>query len=313
VSGYIRFDKDLLGDPRVLALAEQWLEYLKKSAPTIEFSETLLEALRSVTRHAAAGSLCSLWSYADTYLREGNALAIALHHLSDETHLPVTILRALPSNWFAQAADGNISLPDYADKNAVDSREKRRLQNRKRVRKWRHKHKQTGNALPSVTRNALPSTSNAAGNGVPRGRARARVPVPVPVPEPKPTHTQKRGRVSGKLRPGPQETESLQQWQRAVPTCNPVAYLAWLDWRESEHDPVPAAIRVTEAEFLATKGTAEQQSAFVKEIVRLRFKRMHDPIPTSSSANGSRKTFDDTEREARELLEGAGGDDPGEY
>lgn len=312
MSGYIRFDKDLLGDPRVLALAEQWLEFLKKSAPSIDFPDTLLEALRTVTRHAAAGSLCSLWSYADTYLREGNVLAIALHQLADETHLPVTILSTLPPDWFTEGAGGTICLPDYADKNAVDSREKRRAQNRKRVKKWRQKQKQARNALPSVTRNALPSTGNAAGNEVPRVRARARVPVPEPVPEPVPTHTKKRGRAAGKRGAGAKEKSGSDQWRQKVPACNPEAYLTWLDYRAAEDDPVPEAVRESEAEFLATKGTAEQQHAFVKEIVRLRFKRMHDPRPAANGTS-SRNSFDESAHNANEQLETAYGDDPGEY
>lgn len=313
MSGYIRFDKDLLGDPRVLALAERWLEFVQKNAPGVEFNETTLNALRTVTRHAAAGSLCALWSYADTYLREGNALAIALHQLAEETHLPVTVLRSLPPNWFIEDAAGNISLPDYADKNALDPREKRRAQNRKRVRKWRQKKKQERNALHGVTSNALHSPVKSAGNGPSRGRARARVPETETIPEPKTTHTKKRARGRGKSGAGQEETEALERWRRDSPACSPEAYKVWLDWRASEHDQVPAAVRVAEANFLASKGTAEQQTAFVAEIVRLRFKRMHDPMTSGAGMNGSSSRIDDSARESRELLEKAYGDDPGEY
>lgn len=84
---------------------------------------------------------------------------------------------------------------------------------------------------------------------------------------------------------------------RDITECDAQAYENWLAWRQSERDPVPSFARLEHAKFLATKGTPEQQRAFVAELIRRQFKRLHDPITPatgSGASNGSRKsTFDD--------------------
>ena len=65
---------------------------------------------------------------------------------------------------------------------------------------------------------------------------------------------------------------------RDITECDAQAYERWLEWRTSEHDPVPPYVRVEHAKFLAGKGTPEQQRTFVAKLVRMQFKRLHDPI-----------------------------------
>jgi len=87
--------------------------------------------------------------------------------------------------------------------------------------------------------------------------------------------------------------------------CDSVAYNRWLAYRSQENDVVPGHVRIVEAKFLAGKGDAQQQRAFVEEIVRLRFKRMHDPIrprqngPDPKAAKAARE---EAEREELERL-----------
>lgn len=90
-----------------------------------------------------------------------------------------------------------------------------------------------------------------------------------------------RGNGGGKVKTGgPGEA-----W-RDVTECDPEAYEHWLQWRVEEHDAVPPRVRIQDAKFLAGKGTAEQQRAFIDELIRLRFRRLHDPIGGFGNGNG---------------------------
>jgi uncharacterized protein YdaU (DUF1376 family) len=65
---------------------------------------------------------------------------------------------------------------------------------------------------------------------------------------------------------------------RDVTECDVKAYSDWLTYRAEEADSVPARVRIVDAKFLAGKGGAEVQRAFVAELIRLRFRRLHDPF-----------------------------------
>lgn len=133
MGGYIRMDKDLEDDPRVIELAR-------------------CLALEGVTDTGLAintilGGLYRLWRYADTHLGRSGSLRCVTRTLADVTHLPLHVLRAFPPEWLIENADGTVTLPGYADKNALLDKESRREQTRKRVEKWRRKQRNNGNAL----------------------------------------------------------------------------------------------------------------------------------------------------------------------
>lgn len=65
---------------------------------------------------------------------------------------------------------------------------------------------------------------------------------------------------------------------RDVTECDPQAYQAWLAYREEAGDSVPPSVRIQHAKFLGGKGTPEHQRAFVDELIRRQFKRLHDPF-----------------------------------
>lgn len=86
---------------------------------------------------------------------------------------------------------------------------------------------------------------------------------------------------------------------RDITECDPKAYETWLQWRLEENDVVPPRVRIQDAKFLGGKGTPEQQRAFIDELIRLRFKRLHNPITPGANGGGSgaasvrKATFDD--------------------
>ena len=89
------------------------------------------------------------------------------------------------------------------------------------------------------------------------------------------------------------ESRSPRDAWRDVTECDPQAYQTWLEWRAEEHDVVPPRVRIQDAKFLGGKGSPEQQRGYIDELIRLRFKRLHDPIErrsTSGGANPNRST-----------------------
>lgn len=173
MTGYVRMDKDLEDDPRVLRLAGLLAQHFRQvfDVPKTDVTDALLV---ETGRNALLGALLTLWRYADTHVRRDNVLSIALRELAAITRLPVTVLEQFPPEWLRIGTDGNVELPDYLEKNSLDDKEKRKLKNRERQRRWRERHSAERNALPDVISNGRNAPS--------RGRAHARVPLPNPSP-----------------------------------------------------------------------------------------------------------------------------------
>lgn len=97
-------------------------------------------------------------------------------------------------------------------------------------------------------------------------------------PEPTPLRTRASGREEVKkttdLEP---DFDPNDAWREAHPNCDSQAYESWLAYRAEAHDPVPPRVRIEHAKFLAAKGTAEEQRAFVSRLIQLQFKRLHEP------------------------------------
>lgn len=102
----------------------------------------------------------------------------------------------------------------------------------------------------------------------------------------------------------------FERW-RDVEACDPTAYETWLEWRASENDTVPERVRIQDAKFLGGKGTPTQQREFIDKLIRLRFKRLHDPIEHrqngSNAAGHAKPTSDQEALKLRELKDGRAG------
>ena len=88
-------------------------------------------------------------------------------------------------------------------------------------------------------------------------------------------------------REGPEPPYGPTDAWRDITECDPQAYLAWLAWRADENDVVPPRVRLQDAKFLAGKGAPEHQRAFVDELIRRRFRRLHDPSQYGGNSNGA--------------------------
>lgn len=140
---YIRIDKDMASDPRLLTLAHEIADavVITSGAITLEKSVT-----RNAVCNALLGSLVTLWCYADTHIRNDNTLPIGIDVLADVIGLPVEWLKKFPPEWLVVTPGGVVELPGYCDKNGLISKEKRREQTRERVRRYRDKNAASGNA-----------------------------------------------------------------------------------------------------------------------------------------------------------------------
>ena len=133
---YIKFDKDLPEDPRVVALTKQVLSELMEGQEAYDG-----ERFRELACNAVLGGLIRLWRYADTHLARYDRVTLALHDLAAVTGLSVTTLRHFPPSWLIDRGEEGVELPGYTSKNALIVKDTRREQTRERVKRWRDRHR----------------------------------------------------------------------------------------------------------------------------------------------------------------------------
>jgi hypothetical protein len=184
MSGWIRFDKALVTDPRVLRVA-------KAVTPQRD----------NVTRssHAAVtwvlGGLVQLWSFADTHIEDDDTLALSAEEINDLVGIP-RFAESLPKDWLEIVDADRVKLPDFHAHNGSEARRKllsaaRQSKRRESVTLKRDKVQKVGHATVTIGRDQTetetetifnPPTPRAGGapkkangNGIPDGGS-ARVP-----------------------------------------------------------------------------------------------------------------------------------------
>lgn len=152
MSGWIKFEKDLLTDPRVLRVAKTLSERFRLSESTggSEIFETGNDrALPAVT--LVCGALARLWVLADTHIDSDSVLPLGCDELDEILGLP-GFCSTLPKDWLVVIDEGHVQLPDFHKHNGTEAKKKAVTQ--KRVSNWRSNknHK----ALPPRNGRALP-------------------------------------------------------------------------------------------------------------------------------------------------------------
>lgn len=135
--GWIKLEKSIVDDPRVLRLAKQ----LQRSCNA--------DALPGVT--LVLGALARLWIFADSHIREDDIIDISPDDLDELIGIP-GFCRAMPEDWLRILDDNTIELPGFQEHNGVGA--KKRALTQKRVAQHRSRRKRE-----SVTRgnaDALP-------------------------------------------------------------------------------------------------------------------------------------------------------------
>lgn len=124
--GWIKWEKDLGEDPRVLRMARE----LKRMCNADAFNPVTL----------VCGGLIRMWGYADSHIREDNTLDLGASQL-DEVIGIAGFCGLLPECWFRVIDENTVELPDFQQHNGVEAR--KRALTQKRVTRHRGKVKRT--------------------------------------------------------------------------------------------------------------------------------------------------------------------------
>lgn len=164
---WIKFDKDLVDDPRIVNAAEMLAERYTLSIETIKgpgfASGSDVDEAETVAlmRNAVTGALVALWVYADTHIREGDELPISVTAVDRMVGIQ-GFCAIVGEDWIRSDTDGaTVILPGYCEKNGLISKDKRKTSNADRQRRYRERQRGAGN----VERNAA---TNAVSNAVTR-------------------------------------------------------------------------------------------------------------------------------------------------
>jgi hypothetical protein len=163
VSGWIKFDKEMSEDPRLVDAASTLLAGYVFATRTPGGGRDLSrsDALR-LACNALRGAIVTLWCYADTHVRDDDTLPCDADSLDAIVGLE-GFCDALPSDWVTVGDDRSVTLPGYCAKNSLISRRKKADKGAERQKRYRERLRasQQRNETRNETRNG---ESNGAGN-----------------------------------------------------------------------------------------------------------------------------------------------------
>lgn len=149
MSGWIKIEKDLETDPRVLRMAKS----LAANFGLQSRDGCNACALPGVT--LVCGALSRLWMYADAHARADDTMDSSAAELDDWLGIP-GFCALLPADWLRVIDSDTVELPGYQEHNGVEA--KKRALTQKRVAQHRDKEKRNGaadcnaSALPDQTK-----------------------------------------------------------------------------------------------------------------------------------------------------------------
>ncbi len=153
MSGWIKFEKDLLTDPRVLRIAKtlerRWAQFdTTDDYDGGQFDPSNAIALPAVT--LVCGALARMWCLADTHIDENDVLPLGKSDLDDVIGIP-GFCDLLPGDWLTVIDETHVKLPSFHEHNGTEAKKKAVTQ--KRVERFR---KGNVTALPQRNAQALP-------------------------------------------------------------------------------------------------------------------------------------------------------------
>jgi hypothetical protein len=162
---WIKFDKDLIDDPRVLQAAEILAERYTLSVERVSGpgfatgSDVGEQEAVTLMRNAVTGALVTLWVYADTHIRNGDELPISMSAVDRMVGIE-GFCEIVGEDWVRSDNYGTtVILPGYCEKNGLISKDKRKSSNADRQRRFRERKRLESNAHSNAVSNAV--TSNA--------------------------------------------------------------------------------------------------------------------------------------------------------
>lgn len=140
---WIKFEKDLLTDPRILRMARRLCErglrnpFIDRDAGVTHNNVTDDDVTFCVT--LLAGGLVKLWCYADTHIDENNALQMGAEDINRVIGID-GFCDIAPADWLViEDSDSSVKLPNYQTHNGVESR--RRDQTAIRMQRYRERQR----------------------------------------------------------------------------------------------------------------------------------------------------------------------------
>lgn len=154
---WIKFDKSLITDPRVLFAAGLLADEIevRRLGDLLNQDPISSEQSYMIVRNAVIGALCTLWVYADTHIRDGDILPICASDVDRLVGIE-GFCAMLGPEWVQQPANQNVViLPGYSAKNGLETKEKRAAANAERQRRFRESRGLNGRARNNAPRNAV--------------------------------------------------------------------------------------------------------------------------------------------------------------
>lgn len=140
MSGWIKFEKSIETDPRVLrmarAIGKRYALFDLSDPKASDFDPCNACALPAVT--LVCGALSRLWCYADTHIREDDVLDLGITEIDEVVGLP-GFAEICPVDWLEPVDDEHVKLPGYHAHNGTEA--KKRALTQKRVVQHREKVK----------------------------------------------------------------------------------------------------------------------------------------------------------------------------
>lgn len=128
---WIKFEKDLLTDPRVLRIAknleQRW--QLTDAEPLPSCNAATLPAVTLV-----CGALVRIWCLADTHVGEDDVLPLGIDEINEHIGIP-GFCELLPVDWLVEIDNQSVKLPNFHAHNGTEA--KKRAVTQKRVAKFR--------------------------------------------------------------------------------------------------------------------------------------------------------------------------------
>jgi hypothetical protein len=149
--GYIKFDKDMAEDPRLLNAAQELTKRYTVMEITPQGERPLSpgDQLRFQC-NAITGGVVTLWKYADVHLRKDNSLPMQAAALDALVGI-AGFFDVISRDWVDELDDGTLTLPGYCEKNSLIAKKNATAKSNARVANFRAKKKVGGNAHVTET------------------------------------------------------------------------------------------------------------------------------------------------------------------
>jgi hypothetical protein len=137
--GWIKFDKDMAEDPRLVDAATILVE--RYAIARLDDGKPLSpsDASRFVC-NALRGAIVTLWCYADRHVRDDDSLPCDARAIDIIVGID-GFCDAMPNEWVTVGDDGTVTLPGYCAKNGLVSQRKKDTKGAERQRRYRERLK----------------------------------------------------------------------------------------------------------------------------------------------------------------------------